>query len=125
MTTMFDVEVAAPDGAHSLARIGAALGSVGVGLEGGGMWSGTAHYLVADGAAAVRALHDADLGPATARPVLVVELDADVPGALGRLMERLATAQVALHGQYSDHDNRKVLLVDDLATARAALEDGR
>lgn len=121
---MFDLEIPAPDGARSLARIGSALGAAGVGLEGGGMWSGTAHYLVADADTALQALRAAGLGPARARPALVVELDADVPGALGRLMERLAAAPVRLQGQYSDHDNRKVLLVDDVAAARGALRVG-
>jgi hypothetical protein len=50
-----------------------------------------------------------------------VRLDDDVPGALGRLMRRLADASVRLEAQYSDHDNRKVLLVDDLDAARKAL----
>ncbi|WP_138946956.1 hypothetical protein [Plantibacter sp. M259] len=56
------------------------------------------------------------------REVLVVDLDVDAPGALGRMMERLAGAGVVLHGQYSDHDNRKVLLVDDVVVASRALE---
>lgn len=118
---MFDIEIFAPDGADSLARIGQALGEAGVGLEGGGMWSGLAHYLVADADAAIRALSAAGCGPAVAREVVLADLDADVPGALGRLMRQLATAGVVLLGQYSDHDNRKVLVVDDVQAARAAL----
>jgi hypothetical protein len=119
---MFDIEVSAPDGADSLALIGRILGAAGVGLEGGGMWSGTAHYLVEDAALAVAALAAAGIGPVLARTVVIAELDADVPGALGRMMQRLASAGVALHGQYSDHHNRKVLIVDDVAATRAALE---
>ena len=118
---MFDVEVSAPDGAASLAQIGRTLGSAGIGLEGGGMWTGVAHYLVDDGDAAVAALTGAGLGPAVAREVVVAQLDADVPGALGRMMGRLVAAGVVLRGQYSDHDNRKVLLVDDVDAARKAL----
>ncbi|MGC4808791.1 hypothetical protein [Micromonospora sp. DT233] len=52
----------------------------------------------------------------------MAELDADIPGALGRMMQRLSTAGVELHGQYSDHDNRKVLIVDAVDEARRALE---
>lgn len=118
---MFDIEVAAPNGAESLVSIGRALGGAGVGLEGGGMWSGVAHYLVADRNAAVLALIDAGLGAPVVRPVVVAELDADVPGALGRMMQILVDAGVTLHIQYSDHDNRKVLVVDDVARAREAL----
>lgn len=86
------------------------------------MWSGTAHYLVTDGDAARTALDTAGLGPIVVREALVAELDADVPGALGRMMERLARAGVVLLGQYSDHDNRKVLIVDDVAKTRESLE---
>lgn len=119
---MYDIEVQASDGAISLAQIGRELGTAGVGLEGGGMWSGTAHYLVTDGDAARTALDTAGLGPVVVREALVAELDADVPGALGRMMERLVRAEVILLGQYSDHDNRKVLIVDDVAKARESLE---
>jgi len=118
---MFDIEVPAANGATSLAQIGRALGAAGVGLEGGGMWSGVAHYLVADPTTATDALLAAGLGPVITRDVLVAQLDADVPGALGRMMQSLAEAGIALHGQYSDHDNRKVLLVDDVESARTAL----
>lgn len=119
---MFDIEVPAPHGAASVLRIGDVLGAAGVGLEGGGMWSGVAHYLVADADAAVRALTAAGLGPTQARPVVIAELEADVPGALARMMRRLTDAGVALSAQYSDHDNRKVLVVDDVDRTRAALD---
>ncbi len=121
---MFDVEIPAPDGAASLHRIGACLGAAGVGLEGGGMWSGVAHYLVADPGAAAGALDAEGLGPVVVREVVLAELDADVPGALGRMMRTLSGAGVVLLGQYSDHDNRKVLLVEDVSAARRALEAG-
>jgi hypothetical protein len=120
---MFDIEIPVLDGADSLARIGRTLGEVGVGLEGGGMWSGVAHYLVADADAAIQALSTAGFGPIIAREVVLADLDADVPGALGRMMHRLTTAGIVLHGQYSDHDNRKVLIVNDVEAARTALEE--
>ncbi|MFE6997145.1 hypothetical protein ACFVAE_14355 [Microbacterium sp. NPDC057659] len=119
--TMCDITVPAPDGAASLARIGAVLGEAGVSLEGGGMWAEVAHYLVAEGDAAVRALESAGIRDVELRPTVIVPLDADVPGALGRIMTRLADAGVRLLAQYSDHDNRKVLVVDDPDAARAAL----
>lgn len=118
---MDDIECPAPAGAVSLAAIGSVLGTAGVGLEGGGMWSGTAHYLVEDGERAAVALAAADIGPVVVRPALIVPLDADVPGALGRLMEQLTAAGVRLEAQYSDHDNRKVLIVDDPEAAERAL----
>lgn len=119
---MFDIEVAAPYGAASLAEIGRVLGDAGVGLEGGGMWSGAAHYLVADNDAARDALKAAGIGRFVSREAVVTELDADVPGALGRMMRRIADGGVVLLGQYSDHDNRKVLIVDDAEALRRTLE---
>ncbi|MBF4635765.1 amino acid-binding protein [Agreia pratensis] len=118
---MFDIELPAPDGARSLAHIGTLLGEAGVGLEGGGMWAGVAHYLVADAQLAMVALAEAGMGPVVAREAVLAELDADMPGALGRMMTALAEADVVLLAQYSDHDNRKVLVVDDVEAARAAL----
>lgn len=122
---MFDIEISAPDGANTLARIGRSLGQAGVGLEGGGMWSGVAHYLVADADVATRALSAAGIGAVVAREVVFAELDADVPGALGRMMNKLTEAGIVLLGQYSDHDNRKVLIVEDAEAARAALRAAR
>lgn len=119
---MFDIEIPAPDGADSLARIGRVLGDAGVGLEGGGMWSAVAHYLVEDASVAECALAAAGVGPVLARPAVIAELDADVPGALGRMMQQLSAAGIELHGQYSDHHNRKVLIVENAHAARAALE---
>jgi hypothetical protein len=118
---MFDISLSVPDGARSLAGIGQVLGAAGVGLEGGGMWSGTSHYLVSDAAAAVSALDNAGYGPVVVQPVVIADLAADVPGALGMLMMRLAEAGVELLAQYSDHDNRKILVVDHPEKARAAL----
>ena len=118
---MFDIELPAPDGAASLRDIGRALGAAGIGMEGGGMWSGVAHYLVADGELAAKALRDNGFRDVTVTPVAVVDLDADAPGALARMMTTLVDAGVTLHGQYSDHDNHKVLLVDDVDAAYAAL----
>lgn len=116
-----DIAIAAPHGAESLARIGAVLGSAGVDLMGGGMWSGTAHYLVEDGAIARRALADAGIEALAVREVLLVPLAQDRPGELGRLMQRLIDAGVRLDVQYSDHDNRKVFVVDDPTAAARAL----
>ncbi|MDI3243425.1 hypothetical protein QK292_17885 [Arthrobacter sp. AL08] len=118
---MFDIEIPAPQGADSLARIGKCLGEAGVGLEGGGMWSGVAHYLVANADKATRALTAAGLGPVVGRKVMIAQLEADVPGALGLMMNKLAKAGITLLGQYSDHDNRKVLIVEDIEAAEIAL----
>ena len=118
---MRDLAIAAPGGAASLERIGAVLGEAGVDLLGGGMWERTAHYLVADAAAATRALQDAGHDVIAVHEVLLVPLDADVPGALGRLMRQLVVADVRLDVQYTDHEGRKVLVVDDRTRAAHAM----
>lgn len=118
---MNDLSIPVTDVVVDIGRIGAVLGAAGVGLEGGGVWAGQAHYLVADGAAAIDALDAAGIGGATAVPALVVPLQADMPGELGRMMTVLADAGVVVTAQYSDHDNRKVLVVDDPERAREAL----
>src|SRR5699024_178480 len=97
-----------------------ALGNAGIGLEGGGVYSGRAHFLVCDVAAAQAALEAEGFSSVTVTRAVIVPLDADRPGALGRMTDRLSTAGVELRAQYSDHDNRKVL-IGDAEAIRAAL----
>lgn len=118
---MNDLSIPVDDVAVDIARIGAVLGAAGIGLEGGGVWAGEAHYLVADGSAAVAALESAGVSGAQAVPALVMPLRADVPGELGRMMTVLAESGIVVAAQYSDHDNRKVFVVDDRERAREAL----
>jgi len=115
-----DLAIAVGAVASDVSRIGAVLGAAGVGLEGGGVWAGQARYLVADGAVVVAALDAAGIR-ATAAPALVVSLRADVPGEMGRMMSALHSAGIRVEAQYSDHDNRKVFVVDDVERARTVL----
>jgi hypothetical protein len=118
---MYDLTIAAPHGAESLAEIGKVLGGAGVGLDGGGMWGHVAHYLVAEPQLAAEALATAAVELLGVHEVLLVPLREDVPGELGRIMSRLAEVGVRLDVQYSDHRNRKVLVVDDREAAVRAL----
>ena len=118
---MIDIEVTGVDTTDALQRMTTALGGAGVSLEGGGVWAGEAHYLVDDGSGAVQVLDAIGVTEVTAREAVIVPLDADVPGALARMLQRLTSAGVRLLAQYSDHDNRKVFVVDDPAAARRAL----
>lgn len=79
---MFDIQLRAPNGAASLRAIGRALGAAGIGMEGGGMWSGVAHYVVADGELAAKVLRDNGFREVTGTPVAVVEVDADAAYAV-------------------------------------------
>lgn len=124
---MYDIAIALPGQPGSLARFGEALGAAGVSLEGGGVFTvggvGHAHFLVEDGEAARAALEQAGLGAATVRPVLIRRLKQEVPGQLGSIARALADARVNIETQYSDHANRLILVVDDMATAERATSD--
>lgn len=108
---MNDVAVRGVTTAGELAEVARVLGQAGIGLEGGGMWEGVARYLVEDGDRAQAVLADAGYVNVEVRPVVVAELDADVPGALGHLTAEFAGRGDALVAQYSDHRNRKVLVM--------------
>jgi hypothetical protein len=124
---MHDVAIELPGRPGSLARFGEALGSAGVSLEGGGVFTvdgvGHAHFLVENGEAARAALAQAGLGTATIRPVLIRRLKQDVPGQLGAISRALGDAGVNIEVQYSDHANQLILLVDDLETAERVTSD--
>jgi hypothetical protein len=110
----------------ALAELGEALGRSGVSVEGGGAWvvgdKGVAHFLVADGAAARKALETAGIRVLAERDVLVQRLKQDVPGQLGLLTRRMAEAGVNIEVLYSDHDHQLILVVDDIARGRPVSE---
>ncbi len=118
---MFDVGITLPGRPGSLASFGKTLGAAGVSLEGGGAFTvdgvGHAHFLVEDGERARTALAAAGLGEAIVRPVLVRRLKQEVPGQLGAIAQALADAGLNIETMYSDHANRLILVVDDVAAA--------
>lgn len=124
---MHDVAIELPGCPGSLARFGEALGAAGVSLEGGGVFTvdgvGHAHFLVEDGEAARAALEQAGLGTAIVRTVLIRRLKQEMPGQLGAIARALADAGVNIETQYSDHANRLILVVDDLAAAERATSE--
>ena len=124
---MFDLHVLLPHEPGMLARFGEALGSAGVSLEGGGVFvvggAGHAHFLVADGERARAAAQAAGLEVLGLREVLIRKLDQERPGELGRIAGALGEAGVNIVTMYSDHDNRLILVVDDVATAAAVTAD--
>lgn len=111
-----DVEVALEHRPGALAELGEALGAAGVSLEGGGAFVhdgvGVAHFLVDEGLAAERALVAAGFEVVAVRDPVVLRLRQDVPGQLGTLCRGMAEAGVQIQAQYSDHDHRLVLVVD-------------
>lgn len=104
------------DRVGALAQFGRTLGEANVSLEGGGVFCvsgmGLAHFLVQDGTAARAALEAAGSDVTWVRDVVMLRLRQDVPGQMGELASRMATAGVNIETQYSDHHNRLVLVVD-------------
>lgn len=123
---MQDVTIELEDRPGALAEMGETLGRAGVSIEGGGAFTvggrGVAHFLFADGAAARRALEAAGIRVLAVHDVLLQRLHQAVPGQLGKICRRMAEAGVNIEVQYSDHDHQLVLVVDDLAAARAVSE---
>jgi hypothetical protein len=120
---VIDLSIVLENRPGALADMGEALGRAGVSIEGGGAFvaegKGIAHFLVADGDAARAALDAAGIRVAETRQVVIHCVNQAVPGQLGLLTRRLAEAGVNIEVLYSDHDHRLILVVNDVATARA------
>ncbi len=123
---MKDLTIALENRPGALAEMGEALGRAGVSIEGGGAFvvdgREVAHFLFEDGAAARRALEAAGIRVLEERDVLVQRLDQAEPGQLGKISRRMADAGVNIEALYSDHDHQLILVVDDIAAARAVSE---
>lgn len=121
---MKDLSILLENRPGALAEMGEALGRAGVSIEGGGVFvwngNGVAHFLFEDGAKARRALEAAGIVVLRENDVLALRLDQARPGQLGAMARRIADAGVNIDVQYSDHDHRLILVVDDLERARAA-----
>ncbi len=123
---MKDMTIALENRPGALAEMGAALGRAGVSIEGGGAWvvngQGVGHFLVADAAAARRALEAAGIEVVSEREVVVQRLHQSQPGQLGELTQKMAEAGVNIHALYSDHDHRLILVADESDKALAVSE---
>ena len=123
---MQDVAIALENRPGALAERGDALGRASVSIEGGGAFvvdgKGVAHFLFHDGVAARRALETASIRVVAVRDVLVQRLNQAEPGQLGKITRRMAQAGVNIEVLYSDHNNRLILVVDDIAKGRMVSE---
>jgi hypothetical protein len=110
----------------ALADMGEAVGQAGVSLEGGGMFVvndvGVAHFLVNDGVAARTALAAVGIRVTAVKDVLALRLNQEMPCQLGKLCRRMAEAGVNIEVLYSDHDQRLILVVDNMEKGRAVSE---
>ena len=121
---MYDLTIAFGDREDGLAVMGEALGSAGISIEGGGMFTlgghAIGHFLVADGEAARQVLTAAGLTVTACRQVLARRLRQDVPGQLGAITRAIAEAGASVEVLYSDHDHRLILLTSNQEAAAAA-----
>ncbi len=113
-----DLAVRLPDRPGALAEFGQIMGDAGVSLEGGGGFGGTVHFLVRNPDAAMVALLEYE---PVVREIIQLRLDQEKPGQLGSLARALGDAGVNIECVYSDHDHQLILVVDDVARARAAI----
>ena len=124
---MHDIHIVLKNSPGELARFGEVLGKNGIGLEGGGIFTvghqSHAHFLVEDGDKAKDVLITHSIEVKGISIPLIRKLKQQQPGELGVVAKALAEKGVNIIVQYSDHDNRLILVTDNYALAEKATTD--
>jgi hypothetical protein len=124
---MRDLTIALENRLGALAEMGEVLGRAGVSIEGGGAWlaNGTvaAHFLFQDGVAARHALETAGIRVLDNREALVMRLNQQEAGQLGKISRRMAEAGINIEVMYSDHNHQLILVVDDYVRGKQVADD--
>ena len=124
---MHDIHIILKNSPGELARFGEVLGENGIGLEGGGVFAhknhSHAHFLVEDGEKARDVLNDNGFEVKGVASPLIRKLKQEQPGELGAIAKALADKGINIIVQYSDHDNRLILVTDnDTLAAKATID---
>lgn len=124
---MHDIHIVFKSSVGELARFGEILGKNGIGLEGGGVFTvgdqSHAHFLVEDGEKAKDVLTHHGFDVKYVCSPLIRKLKQEQPGELGTIAKALADNEVNIIVQYSDHDNRLILVTDnDILAEKATIE---
>ncbi|HUN88849.1 MAG TPA: hypothetical protein VMU28_08665 [Terriglobales bacterium] len=124
---MKDLTIELENRPGALAEMGEVLGRSGVSIEGGGAWlvngAVAAHFLFQDGGAARTALETAGIRVVAEREVLVLRLNQEEPGQLGKISRRMAEAGINIEVMYSDHNHQLILVVNDYEKGRQLAEE--